>query len=82
MLNYWIMSSHIFVAMLIDRKMHGAKGAPSNLLLYDILVDPMDRSTIVLTISVLGAGIDGFLDLARSGWFATMMSQRAFVCRR
>ena len=60
--------------MLIDRKMDSTKGASANLLLYDILVNSMDCSTIVLTIRVLRASIDSFLDLARRGRFATMMS--------
>lgn len=43
---------YIFLAILICSQMHGSERATPDLLLYDILVYPMDGSTIVLTSEV------------------------------
>jgi hypothetical protein len=53
--------AHIFRAILIDRQMDGTKGAPSDLLLDDVLVNPVLRSTVILACRIFGAGIESFL---------------------
>lgn len=53
--------SHIFGAILVHGKMDGTKRSPTNLLLYDVLIDAMDSGAIVITATVMRAGIEGFL---------------------
>ena len=43
----------IFNAMLIYSEVNCSKGAPSNLLLDDVLVDPMYCTALILTIGIL-----------------------------
>lgn len=58
--------AHIFVSILINREMNGTKGAPANLLLDDVLVDPMLCRTVILTRSVLRTRVESFLSAAPS----------------
>lgn len=53
--------SYIFLAILITGKMHGTERTTTYLLLDDILVDGVLGSAVVLTISVFGSSIEGFL---------------------
>jgi len=45
------------VSVLVDSEMDSAKGASSNLLLDDVLIDAMLRSAIILTIRVFGSSV-------------------------
>ena len=54
-------SSYIFIPKLVDSKVHGPKRAPSNLLFYQVLVDPMFRFSIILTSSEFRTSIQCFL---------------------
>jgi hypothetical protein len=52
---------HIFLPVLVHSQMHCAKRPPSNLLLYQVLVDAVLGGAIILAVAVLGPGIEGFL---------------------
>jgi hypothetical protein len=55
------MDPHIFVAVLVHSQMYGAKGAPSNLLLDQVLVDTMLGGSVILAVAVLGPRVERFL---------------------
>ena len=50
-----------FVSKLIDRQVDEAKRASANLLFDEVLVDPVLRSSIILTVTVLGSRIQSLL---------------------
>ena len=52
---------YIFIAKLVSSQVDGAKGASSNLLLDDILVDTVLCRAVVLARPILGAGVQCFL---------------------
>ena len=54
---------HIFFAVLIDCQMYSSKGTPPNLLLNKVLVNAVLGGSVILAVAVLGAGIEGFLEL-------------------
>jgi hypothetical protein len=54
--------------MLVDGKMHGAKRPPANLLLDDVLVDPMLPLPVIRAIRVLGSRIKRFLEARQPGF--------------
>lgn len=74
-----MLNSHIFHSVVVHGKMNGAEGASTNLLLYSILVDAMDCSTVIFAIRVLGASMKRFLYSAWSGGFATVMPEGTLV---
>lgn len=53
--------THIFFTILIDCYMDSAEGTATNLLLYDILINAVFGTSIILTGDVLGSGIECFL---------------------
>ena len=55
------MGPHIFLAILVDGKMHGSKRPAADLLLHQILVDAVLGSAVVLAVAVLGPCIERFL---------------------
>lgn len=75
-------NSHIFLPVLVDRQVNSAERASTNLLLYDVLVNPVDCGAIVFTVGVGGARMKGLFNAPRSGRFPTVMPQRTLVCRR
>lgn len=52
---------HIFLSILVHCQMYGAKRPPSDLLLYQVLVDAVFGCAIILAVAVLGACIECFL---------------------
>jgi hypothetical protein len=60
--------------MLIHGKVNRTERPPAYLLFDDILVDAMDRRTVILAVGILGVGMERFLDLTGGGWLAAMMS--------
>ena len=54
----------IFNAMLVNGKVNCSKGAPSYLLLYYVLVDPVYCTALVLTIGIFRSCMQCFLDLS------------------
>lgn len=67
------LKSYIFLPMLVDRQMDSTKGASADFLFYNVLIDSVDCGTIVFTIGIRGAGMEGLFDPSRSGRFPTMM---------
>lgn len=61
------MDPHIFVAILVDGEVHGAKGAAADLLADQVLVDAVLGGAIILAVAVLGAGIERLLRRVRAG---------------
>ena len=51
----------ILLAILVDGEVDCAKGAPSNLLLDQVLVDAVLGGAVIFAVAVLGARIEGFL---------------------
>ena len=60
-INLSLVAAHIFIVILVDSQMYRAKRSPSNLLLYQILVDSVLCGAVVFAVAVLGAGIEGGL---------------------
>lgn len=52
---------HVFRPILVYCKVDGTKGSSTYLLLYDILVDAVHSSSVVVTAAIVRAGIQGFL---------------------
>jgi hypothetical protein len=73
--------SYIFLAILVDSQVYGAKRASSNFFLDDILVYPMLPTSIVFVICILGLCIQCFLDLLVMRSLSFVVSQRRLVCR-
>lgn len=65
--------------MLVNSKVNCSKGAPAQLLLYYILVDPMYRTAIVLAIGIFRACMQCFLDLFCTRLFALVVSDWTFI---
>lgn len=61
------------MAILVLGEVDGTERAPSNLLLYQILVDTVLCRTVIFAVAVLGAGIESFLVAVRAG--DTLMMQ-------
>lgn len=53
--------AHIFLSVLIYRKVYRAERAATNLLLYQVLIDTMLGGTIIFTVTVLRTCIACFL---------------------
>lgn len=51
----------ILVAELVCGEVHCAEAPPSNLLLDNVLVDAMDRASVVVGASIVTSGIEGGL---------------------
>jgi hypothetical protein len=58
--------TYIFAAVLVNSQVDSTKGTPSDLLLDDVLVDPMLGGSVILTRSILRVGIEGFLAVCAS----------------
>ena len=58
----------VFLAILVDGEVDGAKGAAANLLLDQVLVDAVLGGAVIFAVAVLGAGIAGFL-----AWLTTKL---------
>lgn len=61
--------------------MYCPKAASSNLLLYVILVDPVDRTAVVVAAAIVRAGVESFLDTLGPGRSSAVVAERALVGR-
>jgi hypothetical protein len=58
---------------LIDRQVYSSKASSPYLLLDDILIDPVDRSAVIVVITVVCLRIERCLDSGRSRGGALVM---------
>lgn len=72
--------AHIFRSILIHRQMHRTKRASSDLILDDILIDMMLRSSIRLIICIRRPRIKRLLNLTMLRRITAVVSEGTLVC--
>ncbi len=73
------MNAHIFLPVLIHRKMHGSKRAPSDFILDYVLIDTMLGLPILLVIRILRMRIERFFDRSMRRGGSLVVSKRTVV---
>jgi hypothetical protein len=69
------------VPILVHGQVDGAEAAAPNLLLDDILIYPVYGGAVIVAATIMGAGIEGFLDSVAARRRSTVVSNGALVSR-
>jgi hypothetical protein len=69
------------VPILVHGQVDGAEAAAPNLLFDDILVYPVHGGAVIVAASIVGTGIEGFLDSVAARRRSTVVSNGALVSR-